>query len=373
MKKQLYTIWLSVGLISGICSSLFSAPFFFNGRVHEAGVQFTLNTKIEDPLKPWFFGAEAATACLRALLTLQTHALLNDASASAEIKKAGISLVSLCNEVLHILNSPASDHTIDATWAVTDGLQALKHLKNCGKALVDSDKKGNLLLEVGLDVHEPEMTLSPKAYALLEGVCALLSVMPSATAHGAFSNKSRNDFMLRSALSTLRLMRNKDYAEEFNGEKNLYNMLIAAQLLFVGGKLYTQPFRGNMALVRAQVPDIVFTPATVVGGDSSIDVTLQRVAGPNQVISNNICAMCQAAFTEIDPFLPGQENLRIACLPCGHVFCAHEISRWWDARAPGCPNNCAANAMGAYRELVRQYDFNRLNHTITFAQQGLPR
>jgi hypothetical protein len=137
-------------------------------------------------------------------------------------------------------------------WAGVDAVQTLQHSVNALNMAIRGQKDGmddeyhDMLQAVA--VAPGPMMLSPRVYAVLEGCIGLLSVMCPENVSRAGGPDRRNDFLVRSALSMVRLLRVHDYAKDFNGEKVLYKMLMVLQLAYAAAKCHFVQFSAPRAI-----------------------------------------------------------------------------------------------------------------------------
>jgi len=336
---------------------------------HEYGFNFALPQPMSADAKPWIITAEVVTALLRAGLLPLAESIKNDVSAGAELKKALISFISLSNGILHIANQSFSDHTIDAAWAVTDSVQTVKHLFSALDSVLKPHDNYSALLTT--EEKQPPLSLVFKygiAFECLLGVASAL-FPENATRNGRVER--RTDFIMRSAFSMLRLMRNYADSSAFNGEKNLYALLMAAQLAYTAGKCYKQPFAAPRAIpaqinnnppVPDQVPGPVPPAGNIIfndypGGPTAADEAQLNAPGAvglhfgvaHEVVRQEAgvvremrrvfgvrrddqdaafsCSLCMNAWAvEGAVSQEAGQNLALTHLPCGHTFCTECIN-----------------------------------------------
>jgi hypothetical protein len=103
-----------------------------------------------------------------------------------------------------------------------------------------------------------------------------------------------------------------------------------------------------------------------------------RLWVPAQHRENNVCSCCLGGFTALTP-APDTVMPRIACMPCGHVFCAHEIRNFWNLSGRCICLLCNRWPVGIgsdnqMREYVQLFDLDLAdpaNRRIIPAGQGL--
>jgi hypothetical protein len=392
---------ISLGMRDGVAV----APAFSVDVIsHEYGLNISVSqSQLCNNASQWLFCGEITTAFLRAALLPLGQSLIKDNSSLAELKKAGISFVLLANEVLHILNHPSADHTIDAVWAITDTAQLFSHVaKAIARLIKPSDKA------LGVDPFSPEKNHKSwleqcndpamRYFAIAELCVAVLTVASCCDA-----DERRVDFCNRSILSLMRLLRARSGAPEFNGELSIYTGLFSAQLAYTLAKIFIQPFNAPLRYVVPNPAHAVVVPPPpppappvpqpagplqhgvniALGnapddmGDLHLFVRVPRRGQPDLIMDNNNCPICFAGFNALIP-APGLVHARVACMPCGHVYCAHEISAWWNQHPWGqvmCMQGChrpnGVNNRDLFRSLIRQYDVDPVAGTVTFVRNGL--
>lgn len=371
---------------------------------HEYGFNFALPQPMSADAKPWIITAEVVTALLRAGLLPLAESIKNDVSAGAELKKALISFISLSNAILHIANQRFSDHTIDAAWAVTDSVQTVKHLVSALDSVLKPHDNYSALLTT--EEKQPPLSLVFKYGIALECLLGVASALfpENVTRNGGVER--RNDFIMRSAFSMLRLMRNHDNAKDFNGEKSLYKMLIALQLAYTAGKCYKQPFAAPRAIpvqinnnppaplpFPVPVPpvgNIVFNDypggptaddeaqlhaagavglrfgvaREVVRQEAGVVREMRRVFGLQRDALDAVCSCAICLNTWAIDGAHGQDALQaltLSHLPCGHTFCTACI-------APVMAGNRNCPSCRAPADLA---DVQRL--TVNFANRTMQR
>lgn len=371
---------------------------------HEYGLNISVSqSQLYNNASQWLFWSEITTAFLRAALLPLGQSLIKDNSSLAELKKAGISFVLLANEVLHILNHPSADHTIDAVWAITDTAQLFSHVAKAIAGLIKPSDK-----PLGVDpfsiekIHkswresfdDPEM----QSLAMAELCLTLATVVPCNNLQDRVA-----DFSNRSILSMLRLVLAQHNASKYNGEQSIYWVLFSAQLVYTLAKLLTQQFNAPLRYVVPNPAHAVVVPpppppappvpqpagplqhgvnialgnAPDAMGDLHLFVRVPRPGQPDLIMDNNHCPICVAGFNTLIP-APDLVHARVACMPCGHAYCAHEIRAWWNQHPWGqvmCMQGChrpnGANNRDLFRALIRQYDVDPVAGTVTFVQNGL--
>ncbi len=232
--------------------------------IHDYGIKITRNTKASTPYdlynNPYIFKnkttdrlwvAGMAAAVIRAALVPLESRLLNDNSASGNIKKAFISLVRCVEEICYVLKHPNDEHLIDLTWAIVDAAQTCKYVVAACKASPTPENEATETVSIKSSGLTPR-----QASALLEGICATVSMTIPGKNNANFNteilrNASKLNFGARSAISFLRLLRNFNDVpggEENNKQRNIYVALMALQALYSSvkfGLAHFEPTEAN--------------------------------------------------------------------------------------------------------------------------------
>ncbi|NDD54178.1 E3 ubiquitin-protein ligase [bacterium] len=180
---------------------------------------------------------ELGTAVARAALIPLEERLANDASRTAELKKALISLVRLVNQTMHILRMPTGDHTHDLLWSIVDAEEMMRHIYRALRTAPGAAEP----LQGEKPWWEPALNQTPAtgtkrvySHACLEGALGFFSCFTfhdSDESREVHQDERSIDFGCRASISFLRALRCYNHAKEGSWQQKALAALLASHVL----------------------------------------------------------------------------------------------------------------------------------------------